>query len=304
MALAPRADAALAAGVGPRADRRAVLAPRLAGARLRRARLRDVPGRRLERLVRGRRGADAGALRRLGAADAHRELGALVPRRRLPGAGRRLAARARAVLRPPPQRRRQRMGRRAGDDVVRADVGPSGAIPRGVAGPMAGVGRRAGSGIVAAHAAPGPRVAGGGHRGSRRGRPGGPPRDRRDVGWALVGRGLAAQRARGGPSPGRGARAHLHLGPARSADVDRRLSRGRPARHRDDAGRDLRRAAVRGVARRRLRARLDRRAEPDPPAVRRGSGADAGRSLRSSRGGADPAARDGVPVHAPATGSG
>ena len=127
---------------------------------------------------------------------------------------------------------------------------------------------------------------------------GGPPGDRRDVGWALLGRGLAAQWARGGPAPGRGARDHLHLGAARRGDVDRRLSGGRPARGLDDAGRDLRRAVVRGGARRRLRARLDRRAQPDPPAVRRGPGADAGRSRRSSRGGADPAARDRVSVHA------
>ena len=51
---------------------------------------------------------------------------------------------------------------------------------------------------------------------------------------------------------------------------------GRPLPVGDDAGRDLRRPAVRGGARRRVVARRDRRPEPDPPAVRYRPVADAG----------------------------
>ena len=64
-----------------------------------------------------------------------------LPRRRLPGPEPRLAARARPVLRPLPQGRRERLGRRAGARLVRARVRRARGVPGGVARPMAGGGR-------------------------------------------------------------------------------------------------------------------------------------------------------------------
>ena len=56
--------------------------------------------------------------------------------------------------------------------------------------------------------------------------------------------------------------------PLADAALDPRRARGRSCSCRlDDAGRDLRRPAVRGGARRRVGARRDRRPEPDPPPV-------------------------------------
>ena len=62
VARAARGDAALAVSLDPRADRRTLLAAGLAGARLRRARVRGVPGRRLERRVRRPGVPDPGAV--------------------------------------------------------------------------------------------------------------------------------------------------------------------------------------------------------------------------------------------------
>ena len=55
-----------------------------------------------------------------------------------PGPEPRRAPRDRPVLRPPPQRDRERLGRRAGGRLVRARVRAAGAVPRVVAGSLAG----------------------------------------------------------------------------------------------------------------------------------------------------------------------
>ena len=63
------------------------------------------------------------------------------PGRRLPGPEPRLDARARALLRPVPQGRRERLGARAGARLVRARVRRARGVPGRVARPVAGVGR-------------------------------------------------------------------------------------------------------------------------------------------------------------------
>ena len=78
--------------------------------------------------------------------DARRQLGPLVPGRRVPGAEPRLDARARPVLRPLPQGHRQRLGGRARADLVRARVRRAGAVPRRVARALAGGDRVPGAG--------------------------------------------------------------------------------------------------------------------------------------------------------------
>ena len=138
VARAARGDAAVADRVAAPADRRPVLAARLAGARLRRHRRGDPEHRRLVRRLRRRGVPDAGALHRADA-DAGRQLGP------------RLAAglAARAEPRRAPRDRcgsstagcadeRERPRRRAGGRLVRARLRGAGGVPGGVAGTVAG----------------------------------------------------------------------------------------------------------------------------------------------------------------------
>ena len=100
------------------------------------------------------------------------------------------------------------------------------------------------------------------------------------------------------PAAGRGAGAHLDVDAPRRAAVGHRHPGGRPVPVGDDARRDVRRAAVGGVARRGLGAGRDGGPQPDPPALGHGPGADARGCGRAAGAGAYPPARHRVPVHA------
>ena len=174
------------------------------------------------------------------------------------------------------------------------------AVPEGVAGAMADRGRLPGAGQRRDGVDPGRRDARG--RGvRRRHRPGPALGDGRDGRGPVMGRGLATERPRARPSPGRGARPDLHERPARRPDRRHRQPRGRPPPVDDDAGGDLRRPPVRGLAVGRLGAGRDRCAEPHPSAVGRHAGADAPRPGGRTRGGAHRATVDRLSVHARVT---
>ena len=132
-----RADAGLALRVAPPAARRTVLAAGLARPRLRGDRGGDAADRRLDGRLRRSGAADARALRPRAAPGADRQLGPRLPGRRLPGPEPRLAPRARPVLRPLAQGRRQRGDGRAGADLLPARLRAARAVPGELAGRLA-----------------------------------------------------------------------------------------------------------------------------------------------------------------------
>ena len=298
VARTPGAHPAVAVRLDPGAGRRPVLAARLARAGLRGARLCRLPGRRLERLVRRCRVPDAGAMHGRAAKDPGRQLGPLVPGRRLPGPEPGLAPRDGPLLRPVPEGHRQRLGAGARPDLVRARVGRARAVPRGVAGPVAGGGRLPRPRDDDRRAAPGRRPAGRRHAG---------PTPRQPAGCVPS----ATARPPGPPAPSPGARAGIRMAwPGTSAPT-------RPAAPPGRAGRWPRRSTIIGVPAAvlhlsatmpvatcvvrlsevspdgRLGPRGDRRAQPHAPPLGHGSGAA---GTGAHRGGHGPAARHGLPV--------
>ena len=272
--------------------------------------MRRVPGGRLERRLRRPGVPDPGAVRQRGAADHRRQLGPLVPGRRVPGPEHRLAARARPVLRPLPPRRRQRLGAGAGADMVRARVGAARGIPDGMARPMACGRRLPPGGDGAARVGARRRCVLRGTRPAERWlgwRPGPPAAvtgrigharvsgDRGHGRWPLVGSRLAAERPRTRPPPRRGQRPDLHVRGASRADLHPRRARGRPLAVDVDAGGDVRRPPVGRGPGRHVEPRRDRRPEPDAPPVRYPPDADAG-GATDGRAGQDPAAHERLPV--------
>ena len=253
------------------------------------------------RRVRRPRVPDPGAVHERRGPDARRQLGPLVPRRRLPGAEPRLDARARPVLRPLPEGHRQRLGGRARADLVRARVRRAGAVPAAWPGRWR---------AAAAFPVPGTeartfQLAGGtggsaGCRGRRRRRRRGRRRSR------TARRPAPAARSRGAPAGT----------PTASPATSRPDEARGPTWTSEPLGAPL---SVIGVPvavlhltasmpvatcvvrlsevapRRDLVARRDRRAEPHPSAVGHGPLADADPRPRD-RGGPDPAADDGLPV--------
>ena len=175
-------------------------------------------------------------------------------------------------------------------DLVRARVGGARAVPGGVARPVAGGGGVPGPGrparVVPAGLGDGARLR---RRWTRRPTAGvdaaPPPGDRGHRGRAVVGRGLAPQRPRARPAPGRSCAARpTRREPLEAARSDHRRPGGRPPAGRDDADRDLRRPPVRGVAGRGLVAGDHRGPEPDPSPIGHGPGA-AGRRRSPRRSG-------------------
>src|SRR6188472_3889997 len=137
MAPTTRGGASVAVCLAPPSDRRPLLAAGFARPRLRRDRGPDLQHRRLARFLCRPGIPDAGPLPRA-VAHPHRRLGPFLAARRVsrPEPGR--APRDRALLRPPPRRRRQRLGRRAPGRLVRARVPAARAVPTRAPGSLAG----------------------------------------------------------------------------------------------------------------------------------------------------------------------
>ena len=220
VARAPRGDAAVAHRVAAPADRRAVLAARLAGARLRRHRGGDPQRRRLVRRVCRRGVPDAGAMHGAdrGRSSATGSTAGRTTRRRARTSTSSTRSSGSSIAGSRASRNGAR--RRAGGRLVRAGLRGAGAVPRGVARALAG-----GDGLPA----PGDRrcVRGGstaercrwsarlvGRRGATataRRRPYRHRRDGRHRAAALSwGAGGDAERPRARPPAGREPRADLH----------------------------------------------------------------------------------------------
>ena len=145
-------------------------------------------------------------------ADHRRQLGPLLPVRRLPGAEHRLAARARPVLRPLPQGRPERLGRRARTDWFEHEYADPQPFPAAWPGRWRAAATFPVAGTVAAawHLGAGdaprePASADGVDAVSHRATVG----TRGALSW---GAGLAPQRPRARPPAGRGPWPHLHGG--------------------------------------------------------------------------------------------
>ena len=128
LARPPRGDAAVAHRVAAPAARRAVLATRLARARLRRDRGGRPQRRRLDGFVRRRRDAHAGSLHRP-EPDDRRQLGPRLAVVGEPRTGDRRAPRGRAVLRPLAEGDPERRRRGARHHLVRARIRGARAVP-------------------------------------------------------------------------------------------------------------------------------------------------------------------------------
>ena len=237
MAGPARRDAAVAVRLAPAPGRRAVLAAGVARAGLRRDRGRDLQHRRLARQLRRPGVPDAGSLP--GAvAHARRQLGPLVAARR-----RRPARTSTSCTRSPgssidTSRRRQRLGRRAADRLVRARVRAARAVPGRAARvdggrrpPIRIPRRRPADGVRGGQSAAGRAAR---RRRARRRRP-----TRRGVdafrhrpttgtrGALSWGAGGAPERPRPRPPPRRGRRPDLHVRAARRGARGPRRARGR-----------------------------------------------------------------------------
>ena len=101
-------------------------------------RVRRSSRRRLDGLLRRRGGPHAGALHERRTADASSATGSTLPGRRLPGPEPRLAPRDGPLLRSVAQRHANGCRRGAGAHLVRARVRRAGAVPRNLAGALAG----------------------------------------------------------------------------------------------------------------------------------------------------------------------
>ena len=242
-----RGDAAVAVRMAAPAGGRAVLAARLAGARLRRDRCGDPEHRRLVRRLCRRGVPDAGALHRADA-DAGRQLGPRLAAGLAARAEPRRAPRDPAVLRPVAARRAERHRRGARRRLVRARVRRARGIPRGVARAVAGGRRLSTSGDHG----PAPPARGwddaarGPSRGARSGRAGRrhlpASRHGRHARVPVVGRRRGPERAGARPPAGRGDGPDVHeRSPRRAALHPRRAGRD-PVPHGRRAGRDGRRA--------------------------------------------------------------